>query len=733
MNTHTGTHEEISVRVKELAMGFQYGTVNSEDVSEIEQNRLIGNAFDLNAVTFILSASLLLNSYLRKRKIPEVFTAPVVNESLIPQMKVMSHKQLRSLYGPGLGLTMLYGYRIGSSIGMSATKGLAWPLKLEVNAINSPGSIPVLPSPDTLRRDFEKRFKPADTTTAPEITSSNCLDISPEYDTFATAVFHSDAALVEDQQRIPKRARIEFCPAALPSPEGRITGDPWLDEPLLEYLQKENNPATLPESPSEKNRVRQRALAYLWQNNGLYRRMKDNSVRKVPRPEDRTQLIQKTHEGAAHFGEKRTLYLLLTRYWWPGIYKQVHEILAECTHCRRIQTVLKGEKETLTPLEIVPLFYRWSLDLLKFPTSSAGYSRVLVCVENLSRYAMMIPLFDKNSATVALAFKMFVLGSFGVCAEVVTDNGTEFRGEFSRLLEEHAIDHRTTSEYHAQANGLAERVVQVLKRALRKLRLQREVLDHWEEYVPYVMLAYNASVQSSIGLAPFTALYAQVPTVPPNHKTRFREPINITPDNALDEFVATELYRRMELVRKAGVICAENLQTAQHRDKTRYALIHSGKHVSQRPQLKIDDFVYIQGAHSQSTDPFVRDKIYQIVAIKDTGSVVLRGRDNRTTTRNIANLALCTLPNLDTSIVPPRDLACEVCKKSTGEETMLLCDNCDKGFHMQCLTPPLQEVPIDDWFCTKCSKKTLFANEVPDIPSVPDQRLIPVRKRSKRN
>ena len=87
----------------------------------------------------------------------------------------------------------------------------------------------------------------------------------------------------------------------------------------------------------------------------------------------------------------------------------------------------------------------------------------------------MIPIFDKNSATVALAFKMFVLGNFGVCAEVVTDNGTEFRGESSRLLEEHAIDHRTISEYHAQANGLAERIVQVLKRALRKLRLQKEI------------------------------------------------------------------------------------------------------------------------------------------------------------------------------------------------------------------------------------------------------------------
>ena len=357
-------YEEISVRVKELAMGFQYGTVNSENVSEIEQNRLIGNAFDLNAVTFIFSASLLLNSYLRERKTPEVFTAPVINESLLPQMKALSHKQLSSLYGPGLGRMMSYGYRIGSSIGMSVTKGIAWPLNIGMNPVNSPGSIPVLPSPDTLRRDFKKRFKPADTSTAPEITSAFCLNISSKYNIFSTAIYHSDVALVEDQQRTPKRARIGFFPAASPSPEGRITGDPWLDESLLEYLQKEKNPATLPESPSEKNRVRQRALAYLWQNNGLYRRMKDNSVRKVPRPEDRAQLIQKTHEGAAHFGEKRTLYLLLTRYWWPGIYKEVHEVLAECTHCRRIQTVLKGEKETLTPLEIVSLFYRWSLDLL---------------------------------------------------------------------------------------------------------------------------------------------------------------------------------------------------------------------------------------------------------------------------------------------------------------------------------------------------------------------------------
>ena len=33
---------------------------------------------------------------------------------------------------------------------------------------------------------------------------------------------------------------------------------------------------------------------------------------------------------------------------------------------------------------------------------------------------------------------------------------------------------------------------------------------------------------------------------------------------------------------------------------------------------------------------------------------------------------------------------------------MLLCDGCDKGTHMYCLTPPLREVPQGDWFCPDC-------------------------------
>ncbi|KAF7727360.1 hypothetical protein EC973_007603 [Apophysomyces ossiformis] len=46
--------------------------------------------------------------------------------------------------------------------------------------------------------------------------------------------------------------------------------------------------------------------------------------------------------------------------------------------------------------------------------------------------------------------------------------------------------------------------------------------------------------------------------------------------------------------------------------------------------------------------------------------------------------------------------ACEICHNSDNEEEILLCDGCDRGYHMNCLTPPLTAVPKTDWFCVKC-------------------------------
>ncbi|KAL9180105.1 hypothetical protein ACHAXT_008075 [Thalassiosira profunda] len=47
--------------------------------------------------------------------------------------------------------------------------------------------------------------------------------------------------------------------------------------------------------------------------------------------------------------------------------------------------------------------------------------------------------------------------------------------------------------------------------------------------------------------------------------------------------------------------------------------------------------------------------------------------------------------------------ACGICSQSDRQSEMLECDNCQQGYHMSCLSPPLTEIPEDDWFCAKCS------------------------------
>ena len=48
---------------------------------------------------------------------------------------------------------------------------------------------------------------------------------------------------------------------------------------------------------------------------------------------------------------------------------------------------------------------------------------------------------------------------------------------------------------------------------------------------------------------------------------------------------------------------------------------------------------------------------------------------------------------------------CEMCDSLVDDEKMLLCDGCDRGFHMFCLRPPLTVVPKGDWFCPECLAK----------------------------
>ena len=49
------------------------------------------------------------------------------------------------------------------------------------------------------------------------------------------------------------------------------------------------------------------------------------------------------------------------------------------------------------------------------------------------------------------------------------------------------------------------------------------------------------------------------------------------------------------------------------------------------------------------------------------------------------------------------EAACEICASTEDESNTLLCDGCDKCFHIYCLPRPMIEVPEGDWYCLACS------------------------------
>ena len=49
---------------------------------------------------------------------------------------------------------------------------------------------------------------------------------------------------------------------------------------------------------------------------------------------------------------------------------------------------------------------------------------------------------------------------------------------------------------------------------------------------------------------------------------------------------------------------------------------------------------------------------------------------------------------------------CSICRLGHDEDKLLLCDGCNKGFHLYCLNPPLEFVPFSDWYCLECLKET---------------------------
>jgi hypothetical protein len=148
----------------------------------------------------------------------------------------------------------------------------------------------------------------------------------------------------------------------------------------------------------------------------------------------------------------------------------------------------------------------------------------------------------------------------------------------------------------------------------------------------------------------------------------------------------------------------ENLSIAQHRDTLRYATIRGGGYRPQVCRFCPGDYVYLQQTAPTTLDVTAGRIILQVREVLGLGVLLLEGRDGKLWMDYTRNCAPCHLPHIDGTVHPstshiPTGLRYQLCGNAKHAATMVICDICSTGWHLECLTPPLLEVLVEQWAC----------------------------------
>ena len=139
------------------------------------------------------------------------------------------------------------------------------------------------------------------------------------------------------------------------------------------------------------------------------------------------------HNNLGHQGKERTLSLLKRRFYWPGMDRDVQNMIRQCGRCIRRKTAVKKKAElvnitTSSPMELV------CIDFLSLEPSKGGHESILVITDHFTRLAQAIPTRNQKATTTARAlFDNFFI-HYGFPGKLHSDQGANFESKVIKKL-----------------------------------------------------------------------------------------------------------------------------------------------------------------------------------------------------------------------------------------------------------------------------------------------------------
>ena len=260
---------------------------------------------------------------------------------------------------------------------------------------------------------------------------------------------------------------------------------------------------------------------------------------------DRQAAIDGCHRGARHQGRDRTLSLMKERFWWPGMSQALLKAVANYGRC--IQYEAKGQLPPMQPIICTELMELVHIDYVRMEVTIATDKKpvvwnVLVVVDYFTHYVQAFITKNHTARTTAWVLYNNYFSVFGFPQRLMSDQGTEFCGKvIAAMCSLLGIEKISTTPYHPQTNGSAERVHQTLQCMIGKLDPEKR--RRWLAHIRSIIIAYNSTRSLVTRYSQYYLMYGRRPRLPINLLFPTRRTQMLT--RTIDEYVAS-LYDRLQ-------------------------------------------------------------------------------------------------------------------------------------------------------------------------------------------
>ena len=183
--------------------------------------------------------------------------------------------------------------------------------------------------------------------------------------------------------------------------------------------------------------------------------------------------LNRCHWDAGHQGCNCTLSLLQEFFWWPGMAKQMRQVIRACRCC--LQYEGGTPKAPLcsivatTPLDLLHVDFT-SIETTLELNQSPRVANVLVFPDHFTKHILAYVTPDQTVKTVAKFLYGGYISIFGALARLLSDRGASFTSsiieELCKIL---GVKWLQTTPYHPQTNGLLGRLHQMIMHMIGKL------------------------------------------------------------------------------------------------------------------------------------------------------------------------------------------------------------------------------------------------------------------------